>query len=121
GLLCLLGLGICTAIPKETGVRTLALGAAGCAGLALLALVVGLFDLAEVSPVAAVLGAAALVLFALVLRGCTTYLGHRPLTAAARSYVSLAAAFALFVLAVAVAGLVAMFPADRNLMPALHV
>src|SRR5947209_2226546 len=44
GLLCLLGLGVSTAIPKETGVRTLALASAGCAALGLLALVADLFS-----------------------------------------------------------------------------
>src|SRR5262249_12553803 len=38
GLLSLIGLGLCTAIPKETGARSLALAAAGCAAFGLLAL-----------------------------------------------------------------------------------
>jgi hypothetical protein len=123
-LLCLLGLGIGTAIPTDTGVRPTALLAAGCAGLGLLALVVHFldpFDLPVGGALAAILGAVALVLFALVLRGCTTYIGHRPLTAAARSFVSLAAAFALFVLVLAILALAPLPPSVQDLLPAVRL
>src|SRR5947209_1065093 len=43
GLLCLAGLGICTAMPRETGARGLTLATAGCAALALLGMLINLF------------------------------------------------------------------------------
>jgi hypothetical protein len=99
------GLGICTAIPKATGLRNVALGTAGCAALGTLALLVYQFypdDLPTVAKIAVVLGAVALVLFALLLRGAATYIGHRVLTAAGRSLVSVATGFAVLLVVVCV-------------------
>jgi hypothetical protein len=108
GVLSLVGLLICTAIPKETGARPAALTAAGCAALGLLALLVDLFnflDLPVVGAIAVLLSAVALRLFAVVLRTAAVYLGHRPLTAAARQFVYVAMAFALFLVIIAFSGL----------------
>jgi hypothetical protein len=106
-LLCILGLGICTVIPKEAGVRNLTLTAAGCAALGLLALLVGLFGLAEfplLDALPVVLGAVALVLFALMLRSVTSYVGHRILAAAARQNVIMTGGFAALLVVVALTG-----------------
>jgi hypothetical protein len=100
GLLSLIGLGLCTAIPKETGARPLALGAAGCAAFGLVALPVLGFPVGFVlgALVAFVLGAVALMLFALVLRNLAAYIGHRPLTSATQMFVGIAAVFAFVAL-----------------------
>jgi len=117
--LSVIGLAICTAIPKETGARSTALGAAGCAAVGALALLLHLFSPMEIPAadiVAVVLGLAGLVLFAIVLRDCATYIGHRPLTAAARSLVSVAAGFAVFVLVVIALTLLTEIPGLRALV-----
>ena len=97
-MMTVVGLLICTAIPKETGQRTVGLLAAGCAALGTLALLVYQFypgDLSDVAKIAVVLGAAALVFFALFLRGAASYICHRPLIAAARLLVPVATGFAV--------------------------
>jgi hypothetical protein len=108
-LLTVIGSLICTAIPKETGQRTVALLAAGCAALGTLALLVYQFypgDLPNVATIAVVLGAIALVLFTRFLRGAANYICHRPLIAAARSLVSVATGFAVLLIVVCASELV---------------
>jgi len=122
-VLTLIGLGICTAVPKETGVSQKAIGAAACAALGILAMLLRLVipaDVPVVGALPAVLSAVALVLFALVLRGCVTYIGHRQLTAAARSLVSVATGFALLLVVVSLSGLVE-HPALRVLVDLLAI
>ncbi len=122
-ILTLIGLGISTAIPKETGLRNLALVTAGCAALGTLALLIYQFyptDLPTAAQIAVVLGAAALVFFALLLRGATTYIGHRPLMAAARSLVSVSTGFALLLVVVSLTDWVAI-PAVRLLVDLLAI
>jgi hypothetical protein len=123
GLICLLGLGICTAVPQESGARPVAVLAAVCGGLGLLALLVDLFNLfyqPVLGAFAVALGAVSLVLFAIFLLRCAAYLGHRPLLAGARSFSMVAPVFAFLMLMVALTGL-GEAPAARALVGILAI
>jgi hypothetical protein len=103
--LTVIGLGICTAIPKDTGTRPWAIATALLAAVGALALVIWLFSEARAAGILAVLLAGfTLILLAMVLRGATTYIGHRPLMAAAGALITSARAFAILLTIVALWG-----------------
>jgi hypothetical protein len=108
--LTVIGLGICTAIPRETGTRNWAIATAILGALGALALVIWLFsnEARAAGTLAVLLAGFTLILLAVVLQGATTYIGHRPLMAASGALVTSTRVFAILLT------IVALWPLDSG-------
>ena len=103
----ILGVKVCASIPAESKVNQIALGALGCSVLCFLTVIANFLpgsSMLWLVATALVLGALAHVLFAVVLHGCLSYLGHRFLTTLAKAYIGVAAVSSLLVVAFHLAG-----------------
>src|SRR5262249_33943369 len=100
GVLTVLSIKICAAIPPESRVSLPAQGALVAAPLCLVTVIVNyVLGWPRGGLVATLLlGAAAHVLFALVLLGCVRYLAHRPLATLAQVYAGVAVVYSLGVI-----------------------
>lgn len=102
GVGTVLGLKICASIPSESGVSVPAQGAFFLGALCLVLAIFNWFTSWTNTATAAacvLLGAAAHVAFALVLKGCVTFLRHQGLLPLTLLYLLLAAAYSLFLMA----------------------